>query len=98
MVIASRFARGGQVGVSHYRAFISICANNFMNFFRIPGVKEYFGFRGYKAECIKKVRFTAITSPIKRLRVHLYSRKIDKVSSSEKGLRRYVCIALDQKA
>ena len=57
VVIASRFARGGgQVGVSHYRAFISICANNFMKFFfRIPGVKEYScGFRGYKAECIKE--------------------------------------------
>lgn len=55
VVIASRFETGGgQIGVSHYRALISRCANLFMKiFFPIPGLKEYScGFRGYRAEKI----------------------------------------------
>lgn len=57
VVIASRFAPGGgQEGVTGYRALISRCANLFMKvFFPIPGIKEYScGFRGYRAETIKK--------------------------------------------
>lgn len=57
VVIASRFATGGgQMGVSAYRAFISRGANLFMKvFFPIPGLQEYScGFRGYRAETIKK--------------------------------------------
>ena len=55
VVIASRFARGGgQMGVSKYRALISLSANTFMKvFFPIKGLREYSsGFRGYKAEII----------------------------------------------
>lgn len=57
VVIASRFAPGGgQMGVNGYRAFISRGANLFMRlFFPIQGLKEYScGFRGYRAEIIKK--------------------------------------------
>jgi dolichol-phosphate mannosyltransferase len=57
VVIASRFLPGGgQLGVSLHRAFISRCANLFMQFFfRIPNLKEYScGFRGYRAEKIKE--------------------------------------------
>ncbi len=57
VVIASRFAEGGgQLGVSGYRAFISLGANLFMKvFFSISNVKEYScGYRGYKAEIIKE--------------------------------------------
>lgn len=58
VVIASRFAKGGgQLGVSKYRAFISLAANTFMKvFFPIKGLREYSsGFRGYKAEIIHQV-------------------------------------------
>lgn len=57
VVVASRFLPGGgQLGVSPRRAFISRCANLFMEvFFRIPNLKEYScGFRGYRAEKIKE--------------------------------------------
>ena len=57
VVIASRFAPGGgQLGVNGYRAFISRGANVFMKiFFPIAGLKEYScGFRGYRAETVKK--------------------------------------------
>ena len=56
VVIASRFAPGGgQLGVSKYRALISLAANTFMKvFFPIKGLREYSsGFRGYKAEIIQ---------------------------------------------
>lgn len=57
VVIASRFQEGGgQMGVNHYRAFISYCANLFMKLlFPISGIKEYScGFRAYRASVIKK--------------------------------------------
>ena len=57
VVIASRFAPGGgQLGVSKYRALISLAANTFMKvFFPIKGLREYSsGFRGYKAEIIQE--------------------------------------------
>jgi dolichol-phosphate mannosyltransferase len=57
VVIASRFTKGGgQVGLSNYRKYISLCANLFMKFFfPIKGLKEYTsGFRAYRASIIKK--------------------------------------------
>jgi dolichol-phosphate mannosyltransferase len=52
----SRFQRGGgQQGVSRYRAFISRCANRFMQaIFRVPDVREYScGYRAYRAGVIQ---------------------------------------------
>jgi dolichol-phosphate mannosyltransferase len=52
----SRFQPGGgQEGVSAYRAFISRCANRFMQLlFRVPGVREYScGYRAYRARVIQ---------------------------------------------
>ena len=52
----SRFQPGGgQQGVSAYRAFISRCANRFMqSIFRVPGVREYScGYRAYRAGVIQ---------------------------------------------
>lgn len=57
VVIASRFAPGGgQLGVSGYRAFISLCANLFMKiFFPIRGLREYTcGYRAYRAEVVQQ--------------------------------------------
>ncbi|OAH06904.1 Undecaprenyl-phosphate mannosyltransferase [Rhodobacteraceae bacterium SB2] len=57
VVIASRFAKGGQqLGVSKYRTLISLAANLFMKiFFPIKGVREYScGFRAYSGKIIKE--------------------------------------------
>lgn len=56
VVTTSRFQPGGgQQGVGRYRAFISRCANLFMQaVFRVPGVREYScGYRAYRAAVIQ---------------------------------------------
>jgi dolichol-phosphate mannosyltransferase len=56
VVNTSRFQPGGgQKGVNHYRAFISIAANLFMRLiFRIQGTRDYScGFRAYRAQVIQ---------------------------------------------
>lgn len=56
VVNTSRFQpNGGQMGVDGYRAFISRCANFFMQtMFRIPNVRDYScGYRGYRGRVIQ---------------------------------------------
>ena len=56
VVNTSRFQpNGGQMGVNGYRAFISRCANYFMQtMFRIPSVRDYScGYRGYRGRVIQ---------------------------------------------
>ena len=56
VVTTSRFQPGGgQIGLGAYRAFISRCANLFMQaVFRVPGVREYScGYRAYRATVIR---------------------------------------------
>jgi dolichol-phosphate mannosyltransferase len=56
VVNTSRFQTGGgQFGVDGYRAFISRCANLFMQtMFRIPDVRDYScGYRGYRGRVIQ---------------------------------------------
>ena len=56
VVTSSRFsAGGGQVGVSRYRAIVSLAANIFMRLlFRVPGLREYScGFRAYRGGALK---------------------------------------------
>jgi dolichol-phosphate mannosyltransferase len=56
VVNTSRFQEnGGQLGVDGYRAFISRCANLFMQtVFRIPNVRDYScGYRGYRGRVIQ---------------------------------------------
>lgn len=56
VVATSRFQPGGkQIGVNTYRAFVSYCANMFMQLlFNIKGIKDYScGFRAYRAVTIK---------------------------------------------
>lgn len=56
VVNTSRFQpSGGQKGVDGYRAFISRCANYFMQaMFRIPNVRDYScGYRGYRGRVIQ---------------------------------------------
>jgi dolichol-phosphate mannosyltransferase len=56
VVNTSRFQdEGGQLGVDGYRAFISRCANLFMQMlFRIPNVRDYScGYRGYRAHVLQ---------------------------------------------
>jgi len=56
VVNTSRFQAGGsQVGVSTYRAFVSLCANKFMKLiFNISGIRDYScGFRAYRGQVLK---------------------------------------------
>lgn len=56
VVNTSRFQpNGGQMGVNGYRAFISRCANFFMQaMFSIPNVRDYScGYRGYRGRVIQ---------------------------------------------
>jgi dolichol-phosphate mannosyltransferase len=57
VVIASRFQPGGgQLGVSGYRAFVSLCANWFLRaVYRIPNLRDYScGFRAYRGEMVRR--------------------------------------------
>lgn len=59
IVIASRFAKGGQeIGLSFYRKFLSRGAGVFAKIiFNVKNVKDYScGFRAYKVEFLKKMK------------------------------------------
>lgn len=59
IVIASRFKKGGQeIGLSHYRKFLSRGASLFANiFFNAKGVKDYScGFRAYNIGFLNKMK------------------------------------------